>query len=50
MIIFVFFTETLKKFKANLLEDPESMEKIKALRTAVETFARSFPMPGNDDR
>jgi glycine hydroxymethyltransferase len=40
---------TLKDFKAHLESDAALKEKLNLLRTDVETFASSFPMPGHDD-
>uniref|UniRef100_UPI00358FE72A serine hydroxymethyltransferase, mitochondrial isoform X2 n=1 Tax=Myxine glutinosa TaxID=7769 RepID=UPI00358FE72A len=42
-------TGNLKEFQQNLLSDPESKASLNELRVRVETFARSFPMPGFDD-
>ncbi|XP_078661050.1 serine hydroxymethyltransferase, mitochondrial-like [Branchiostoma floridae x Branchiostoma belcheri] len=36
-------------FKKFLLEDEETVSKISDLRSRVESFARTFPMPGFDD-
>lgn len=41
-------TDKLKDFRANLLEDPETIKQIAELRAEVEKFARQFPMPGLD--
>uniref|UniRef100_A0A8C4PZ04 Serine hydroxymethyltransferase n=1 Tax=Eptatretus burgeri TaxID=7764 RepID=A0A8C4PZ04_EPTBU len=42
-------TGNLKEFQQNLFSDPETKASITELKARVETFARSFPMPGFDD-
>ena len=44
------FTETLKEFKAYVLEDNEDTRNIKVLRAKVNEFASKYIMPGIDDR
>lgn len=40
---------TIKEFKAKLEQDESIKKKIAELRSEVEAFALSFPMPGHDD-
>jgi len=42
-------SNTLKDFKIKLEEDVDAKKKLAALRSEVEEFALSFPMPGYDD-
>jgi len=44
------FSEKLADFLSFIKSDSEVGSKIAQLRTDVEKFARSFPMPGFDDR
>lgn len=39
-------TKNLKEFKENVLNDETTKQKLAQLRSEVESFARSFPMPG----
>lgn len=43
-------TKTLKEFKANVVDDAETLAQLEALRSEVQKFAGDFPMPGFDDR
>ena len=43
-------SETLKEFKAYVVESNPETDKIKALRSEVEAYASSFNMPGLDER
>lgn len=40
---------TVKDFKLKVESDEGIRKKIEALRSDVEAFALSFPMPGHDD-
>lgn len=42
-------TKTLKDFKAFVMEDQSTIKKITDLKSHVEKFANSFPMPGFDE-
>jgi len=42
-------SKTLKDFKIKLEEDEDAKKKLEALKSEVEEFALSFPMPGYDD-
>ena len=42
-------SKTLKDFKIKMEEDEEAKKKLAALKSEVEEFALSFPMPGFDD-
>ena len=50
IFLWVFFAEKLSEFKAFVLEDAETVERIAKLRGEVEKFARKFPMPGFEQR
>nr|KAG5701550.1 hypothetical protein BaRGS_024800 [Batillaria attramentaria] len=43
-------TKTLKEFKANVLENADTISQLDALRAEVQKFAGRFPMPGFDER
>ncbi|XP_052609557.1 serine hydroxymethyltransferase, mitochondrial isoform X1 [Peromyscus californicus insignis] len=43
-------TAKLQDFKSFLLKDPETSQRLANLRQQVEQFARTFPMPGFDER
>ncbi|CAG5115496.1 unnamed protein product, partial [Candidula unifasciata] len=43
-------TKTLKDFKAHLLEDGDTQRELSTLKEEVMAFARTFPMPGFQDR
>ena len=40
----------MKEFREYVLQNQGAVQKIAALKTKVEEFARSYPMPGMDDR
>ena len=40
---------TLKEFKAKVEEDVEVKQKIAAIKSEVEAFALSFPLPGLEE-
>uniref|UniRef100_H2YK64 Serine hydroxymethyltransferase n=1 Tax=Ciona savignyi TaxID=51511 RepID=H2YK64_CIOSA len=42
-------TKKLSEFKSFIASDGQTVEKISKLRSEVEEFARSFPMPGFED-
>ena len=46
----ILFAETLKEFKAFVLEDAGTQKKLDALRAEVQEFAGQYNMPGFDDR
>ena len=46
----VTFSETLKEFKAYLLENADTQSQIEALKSEVQAFSKGFPMPGFDER
>ena len=46
----VTFSETLKEFKAYLLENADAQSQIEALKSEVQAFSKGFPMPGFDER
>ncbi|XP_046337403.2 serine hydroxymethyltransferase, mitochondrial-like [Haliotis rufescens] len=43
-------TKKLKDFKEFLVEDSATVEKMRTLKAEVNDFAKTFPMPGFDDR
>lgn len=46
---YVSLSETLTEFKKFVLDDPETVKSIKALREKVINFSSGFSMPGYDD-
>lgn len=44
--LFLIIGKTVKEFKAFIETDEDTQAKIKSLRTDVENFASTFPMPG----
>lgn len=47
---FVSISETLKDFKTYVVENAEAMSELEALKSEVQKFAGSFPMPGFEDK
>ena len=50
MSFFLFLSETLKEFNEFVITDSSIKSQLEDLKTRVEKFASSFPMPGLDDR
>ena len=48
--LIVLLSETLKEFKAYLLENSDAQSQIEALKSEVQAFSKEFPMPGFDER